>query len=117
MNSVNLKRRRKMGRGNLRLPSLGSQYLKPPRIPGQPVERGRFRQIMEDYYARRMCGICGTVHAPGEPHKSRNASTYNPKTGNSKLKMPSFLEDRQFNTETAASENVKLKYPRVNNYS
>ena len=103
-----------MGRGNLRLPSLGSQYAKPPKVPGGAIEKTRFRQIMENYYAARMCGICGTVHAPGEPHKSRNASTYNPKTGNSKLKVPSFLGDRLINTETS-SERVPLKYPSVSN--
>lgn len=29
----------------------------------------------------KMCGLCGTKHAPGEPHKARNAASFNVRTG------------------------------------
>ena len=32
-----------------------------------------------------MCGLCGTKHAPGEPHKAMNASFFNGKTGKTKI--------------------------------
>ena len=28
-----------------------------------------------------MCGLCGTKHAPGEPHRARNAGNFNARTG------------------------------------
>jgi len=32
----------------------------------------------------RICGLCGAKHAPGEPHRARNAATFNFKSGLSK---------------------------------
>ena len=29
----------------------------------------------------KMCGLCGTKHAPGEPHRARNAASFNVRTG------------------------------------
>ena len=28
-----------------------------------------------------MCGLCGTKHAPGEPHRAWNAAAFNVRTG------------------------------------
>lgn len=29
----------------------------------------------------KLCGLCGTKHAPGEPHRAKNAASFNVRTG------------------------------------
>ena len=82
------KKQRSVVGGPVRLPALNStsHYLKPPvQRAKQVLDRSRFKQILNEYNAKRMCGICGTVHAPGESHRSRKAAAFNAKTGQSRL--------------------------------
>ena len=69
----------------MKLPPLNSAYLKPPKVDGG--NQSRLKQMLEGYSttSKKMCGICGHIHAPGEPHKLRKASQFNGKTGQSRL--------------------------------
>ena len=74
-------------RQDVKLPPMSSAYLQPPRLRGNG-ERSRLKQLMDGYNdknRKRMCGICGILHAPGEPHKSRRARDFNQKNGMSRL--------------------------------
>lgn len=67
--------------GPVKLPNLTSAYL---RHPGEGMNMGRpprgKKRLAESSNAK-MCGLCGSKHAPGEPHKSKQASQFNGKTG------------------------------------
>lgn len=71
----------------MKLPPLtnNSAYLKPPKVDGGNTSR--LKQMLEGYStnSKKLCGICGHIHAPGEPHKSRKAAHFNGKTGTSRL--------------------------------
>ena len=67
---------------------MSSAYLQPPRIAGGAGGGGRINDLLKGYQDKnrsRMCGICGVIHAPGEPHKTRRGKDFNHKTGMSRL--------------------------------
>ena len=43
-------------------------------MKGKPP-KGR-RKVAGGGSVAKMCGLCGTKHAPGEPHKAMNASFF-----------------------------------------
>lgn len=69
-----------------RVPYNNIQYMRPPPKLGG-ISRSRFKDLLKDYDGKKMCGICGTMHAPGESHKLRSAAKFNQKTGASQLSM------------------------------
>mgnify|MGYP001030163572 FL=1 len=66
--------------GPVRLPQLtnNSAYLRHPGegmgMKGKPP-KGK-RKVAGGGSVAKMCGLCGTKHAPGEPHKAMNASFF-----------------------------------------
>ena len=32
-------------------------------------------------FKKHLCGLCGSVHSPGQPHATKNAADFNLKTG------------------------------------
>jgi len=71
---------------NVHLPKLGQTYLK---HPGEGTKfrnvrvKSKIRKELKKYESR-ICGLCGAMHAPGEPHKARNAASFNFKSGQSR---------------------------------
>lgn len=71
---------------HVHLPKLESTYL---RHPGEGTKfrnvkiKSNVRKELKKYESR-ICGLCGAKHAPGEPHKTRNAATFNFKSGMSR---------------------------------
>ena len=54
-------------KGSVKLPNLKSNYRK---HPGEGMN-----------FKKHLCGLCGSVHSPGQPHATKNASDFNIKTG------------------------------------
>lgn len=67
----------------LRLPKLDSAYLRHPG-EGTQFRNVRMKSTIRkelNKYVPRICGLCGVKHLPGEPHRARNAATFNYKSG------------------------------------
>lgn len=62
--------------GPVKLPNLSSAYLRHPseglNMRGLKPPKGK-RKLVESSNAK-MCGLCGTKHAPGEPHRTSKAA-------------------------------------------
>ena len=37
--------------------------------------------ISKQSNAKKLCGLCGSLHAPGEPHLAKSAALFNEKNG------------------------------------
>ena len=65
----------------MKLPQLSnnSAYLRHPGegmgMRGKPP-KGKRKGLVGAGPSAKMCGLCGTKHAPGEPHKAMNASFF-----------------------------------------
>lgn len=73
--------------GNVRLPQLSnnSAYLKHPgEGMGMRPPKAK-RKLAGGGPVAKMCGLCGTKHAPGEPHKAMNASFFQGKPGKKRI--------------------------------
>ena len=95
------KRRKKQGRDEILIKE--NEHLSLPRLENKtylqhPGTGTHFRKIKIksssvlkelNKYQVRICGLCGAKHAPGEPHRTRNAATFNFKSGFSRApKIP-----------------------------
>ena len=77
------KKKIKSDRGNqLKLPQLtqNSAYLRHPGegmgMRGGKPPKGKRKAEAGGGSVAKMCGLCGTKHAPGEPHRAMNASFF-----------------------------------------
>ena len=116
------KKGRNIGGGtrDVKLPPLNSAYLRPPKV--DPNNQTRLKQMLEGYSSnnKKLCGICGSIHAPGEPHKMRKASQFNSKTGHSRLSsnppaprsMEPIARTRGTDPERRSARNEGLQFRR-----
>ena len=67
--------------GGVKLPNLKSAYLEHPAEGLNMRSMGMKQSVRQAINNNpvKMCGLCGTRHAPGEPHQARKASQFNSK--------------------------------------
>jgi hypothetical protein len=78
------KKKIKSDRGGIvKLPNLTSAYLRHPSegMGGMALRKPPRVAKKKEISNAKMCGLCGTKHAPGEPHVSKQASQFNGKIG------------------------------------
>jgi|TARA_B110000305_G_C18927731_1_gene398094 hypothetical protein len=81
----NSERGREKKKSPVRLPNLKSAYLEyPGEMLGLKKTGSSLKPTVREtinHSPIKMCGLCGTRHAVGEPHKAKNAAGFNSRTG------------------------------------
>jgi hypothetical protein len=61
----------------LKLPNLKQTYREAP-AHGIQQRAAKKKEVVPQ---KKMCGLCGNMHVPGEPHITKKASQFNAQTG------------------------------------
>jgi hypothetical protein len=69
----------------VKLPNLKSAYLKHPGEGLNLQRKATVKQQMAFVTNVKMCGLCGSKHAPGEPHRAKQASQFSTRRGVAKV--------------------------------